>query len=509
MKTKHRYILLSFLIGICFSCSNDISIEKDKYKPLYHFTRDEGWIGEPAGLLYDNGIYHVFYQYNPTENVYGNIHWGHAVSKDLIHWDTLAIALFPDNKGYLCSGSVIADRNNTSKLGNDTQYPFIAFYTYQNSQSDQYIFWAYSLDKGITWEKGDSIILSDINDPISNPHITWNKFSKEWLMTVSSESSVQFYTSKDCIHWQYESTFEDIGTYANRWEGCDFFPIQVDGKEEFKWVLLVNMGNGSPSGTSATRYFVGDFNGSQFQVTQSKELWLDYGKDFYSISTFDIATNDHRLAIGWMNCWEYANLLPTLKWRGNLTIPRELKLTYEDNFYLLSSTPINNIKKYIKEKYYIGETELSETKSFKCKFPYPNSSFIIKLKFNNTDNLAIWKSRDYGIRLKTDMNEILTLGYQNELSSYYIDRTSLKGNPDEVGFQQLMGANYRSNSTISDWWIFFDRNSIELFASQGKVSMTSLCYPKGKFITLEIFAKEGTVKLIDATIEKLDDTIIY
>lgn len=269
-------------------------------------------------------------------------------------------------------------------------------------------------------------------------------------------------------------------------------------------MLLVNMENGPAGGSPATRYFIGDFDGTTFSVTQTKELWLDYGKDNYAGSTFNNCPERNRIWLGWMNCWEYANLLPTTGWRGSMTFPRNLTLVKEGKHYVLASVPVSSLKEFCKEEYSIKPVKLSDEKRMKASVPYPGKSFIIQLKFDDKDNMAIWRAGEYGISLMTKSGKKLSIGYQNELSYYYIDREGLEKETFSDTFGQLMGATYRSEAPITDWYILFDRNSIELFADGGRTAMTALCYPDEEFSSFEIYAKSGSINLLDASIVELE-----
>lgn len=496
------FILLLSFSTVLLSCQQK-NKSKISYLPQFHFTEKSNWTGEPTGLIYDEGTYHLFYQYNPSDNVYGNIHWGHAISRDLFQWQIEPIALYPDSMGYLKSGSVIIDKENTSGLGHNS---FIAFYMYENKDLEQVLFLAYSSDKGQTWEKCGKIILPNPDGyHFQNPHVSWNPLLKEWLMTISSGSSVLFYKSPDCMEWSFLSQFEDPSDNIGAiWEGTDFFPLKVQGKENItKWVLIVNMENTSMMDLPATRYYVGDFDGTLFRITQTKELWVDYGKDNFAGYTFNGMPDDNRIYLSWMNCWEYANLLPTSSWRGNMTIPRLLSLVWEGKHFLLASTIPTNIHAYYGDSLRLDPITLSQDTYIEKDFPYPEESFIMRLKFDNKDNRAIWKARDYGIRLKTQSGKVLSIGYQNELSYYYIDRGKLGNDSVTEKFGCTMGASYRTDAPEVEWNILFDKNSIELFAADGCSVISSLCYPEEAFSSFEIFAQSGSVSLSEGSIIQL------
>ena len=484
------------------------------YLPRFHFTAGSAWTGEPAGLVYDKGTYHLFYQYNPTGDQYGSIHWGHAVSRDLYQWRLQPVALAPEPSESLGSGSVVADLQNTSGFGNGTEAPFIAFYTVASSGSaagstsdpepGSNLRSAYSLDQGVTWTSGAPLALPvPPGETLRNPHVSWNRKANQWLMTVSTGSSVLFYTSPDCRQWTYRSEFKDPAAAGNLWEETDFFPLKAEDSDSTRWILLVSAGNGAAGDLPAMRYFVGDFDGAAFHLRQPQETVLDYGKDHTAGSTFNGLGDNRRIELGWMNHWEYANLLPTSGWRGNMTCPRWLTLVREGNRYRLASVPYSGWERYRSDSYAIPGATLSDNQTIRDRFPYPGASFTIRLKFDPTDSHAIWKARTYGIRLKTRSGSTLTVGYQNELSAYYIDRSGWDTEPFAEGFGRMAGASYRSASAVSDWYLLFDRNSIEFFADGGRIALTALCYPDDELRSFELFAESGSVTLLEGDLVKL------
>lgn len=535
-RTGSRIAGCLFLTALLSGCAPK-SAQTATPGALFHFTGEPGWIGGPAGWVYAEGVYHLFYEYNPSAETYGNIHWGHAESRDLLEWTIQPVALSPDSLGYLGAGSVVADPNRTSGLGEATDIPFLAYYTYANPALTQTIGRAYSTDKGRVWTKLPPVVLPEAKeargaDPerphapalLRNPHVSWNAQTGCWLMTVSSGSSVLFYTSPDGRQWRYASTFKaGAATEGTNWEGSDFFPLRVEGDGITKWVLTVNMGNGPAGGSPATRYFIGDFDRVAFRATDTKALWLDYGKDNYAGQTVNGLPAENRLWLGWMNNWEYANLFPPAGPQGKMTFPRRLKLMREGHHYLLASVPLDGLEAYRRETFPLSSATLSDGHSVTGRFPFPGASFAVRLTFDNRDNRAIWKAADYGIRLKTACGKMLTAGYRNELSYYYIDRSGWCIPPDadrlnEVaatgggeeglvaadGFDEPMGAPYRWEGDESDWYLLFDKNSVEFFAAGGRVALTARYAWDEPFCSFELFARSGEAILTNASIVRLE-----
>lgn len=491
-------------IALC-ACGPAMLDDVEHYIPVVHFSHGSGWTGEPEGLIFDGGEYHLFYQHTPVETTYGDIRWGHATSKDLIEWQILPISLTPDASGYPESGNIVVDTDNTSRLGVDGVAPFIAFCTYSSKSR---IVMLYSINRGVSWMKRDDLVLPDADERQPGfPHVSWSEEFETWIMTASTGSSILFYTSADCMQWEYRSEFEYVDMSLNTWEGSAFLPLRVEGDGETRWVLLVDMvGNGPAEGAPATRYFVGDFDGYVFRPTQTKDLWLDYGKDNYAGTYVDPLHDGEYIGLGWMNCWEYANLLPVATWRGSMTFPRRLSLLEERSVCYLTSRPIPIGGEYSGKTHVFVSTpvELSDMEKVKFDLPESGAPFMLSLEFDNEDKMAIWKAGNYGVALITRSGKHLLAGYRNEQSYYYVDRNGIE--PDvsfSDTFGRLMGAYYRPMGRVSDWSLLFDRSSIEFFADEGRIAMTALCYPDEEFSHLEIYAEGGTVTLNEASITEL------
>lgn len=526
-----RWGLTALLLAGLPACTEKTG-PAEPQKALFHFAGGPGWTGEPAALLYEEGTYHLFYQTNPTGELYDNIHWGHAVSADLLAWEILPPSLAPDSQGSLGSGSVIADTANTSGLKTGAQAPFLAFYTYADPQLKHSLGRAYSTDKGATWIKLPPVVLpAPEESAIRSPRVRRNPLSGEWLMTAACGSSAVFYTSPDGKEWKHAAEFTFPSTYGSRWEGVDFFPLRTADGKETKWILTVDMENGPAGGSPATRYFAGDFDGTSFHPAQTKEMWLDYGKDHYAGSTFNGLPDTCRIWLGWMNNWEYAHELPANGIRGQMTFPRRLKLLRDGPHYLVASSPVKALEKYRQDTLAIPAATLSDSHRIEGRIPWPGRPFMLRLTFDNTDDKAIWKARDYGIRLKTESGRSISFGYRNELSYFYIERPAREtwlqaGNSGENAGDEShpgssragtsatrfsesfpsgttpssgpeMGAVYRPSGSRTGWEILIDRHSAEFFAAGGRIALTALCFPDDVFSSYELFAGSGTARITE------------
>ena len=360
MNAMKSYSFLLIALLFLQACQQDKrtpeQIAFETFRPQYHFTPATGWMNDPNGMVYYEGEYHLFYQHYPDSTVWGPMHWGHAVSKDMIHWEHLPIALYPDSLGYIFSGSAVIDWKNTSGLGTEKTPPMVAIYTYHDPEGDragridfQTQGIAYSFDKGRTWTKYEhNPVLPNpgIRD-FRDPKVSWNEVSNQWVMTLAVKDHIEFYSSPDLKKWSKLSEFGNaIGAHGGVWECPDLFPLK-DEQGNTKWVLFVSINPGGPQGGSATQYFVGDFDGKNFVPQDTTTRWIDYGADNYAGVTWsDIPASDgRRLFIGWMSNWQYANVVPTQAWRSATTLPREVTLLKNETAYELKFKPVVELEK--------------------------------------------------------------------------------------------------------------------------------------------------------------------
>ena len=298
-------------------------IGHEPWRPQVHFTPKRMWMNDPNGMIFQNGLYHLFYQFHPDSMIWGPMHWGHATSRDLLKWDYHDVALFPDKDGKIFSGCCVNDRNNTSNLFESFgENNFVAIYSYDCQTQGL----AISRDNGFTWEKfKDNPILPAIKKNFRDPKVIWHESTGKWIMVISADRECHFYTSNNLIDWTFSSSFSG-GCADGIWEVPDIFQLpNQDG--DLKWVLIISISKGSPAGGSGVQYFIGDFDGITFHWDENLGTkWLDFGPDNYAGSTWFNEPDDDRLYIGWMSNWTYANNVPTDPWRGSMTLPRKLQL---------------------------------------------------------------------------------------------------------------------------------------------------------------------------------------
>jgi fructan beta-fructosidase len=468
-------------------------------------------MNDPNGLVFFDGEYHLFYQYYPDSTVWGPMHWGHAVSSDLVHWTNLPIALYPDSLGYIFSGSAVADINNTSGFGNGDNPPIVAIFTYHNqylekrgnvSYQSQGI--AYSTDKGRTWTKypGNPVLPNPGKRDFRDPKVLWHEGTGKWIMILAVHDRVQLYSSPDLKSWSFESEFGDkAGAHGGVWECPDLFPLKVKGSDKTKWVILVSINPGGPNGGSATQYFTGKFDGHNFIPDSNIEKWLDWGTDNYAGVTWSgIPEKDNRrLLIGWMSNWNYATVVPTTVWRSAMTIPRELSLIREKKNYLLVSKPVRELDKLRSGPAYLfaGKTGKGIAKNFsadslklnQCEL---NFEFRISIGFNDT----------LGLILENEQGEKFIAGYSGLTKQVFTDRTKSGNSSFLKGFASVAKAPYESSEVLK-MRIFIDEASAELFVDDGRLVMTTIFFPNKNYSKLKLFSGRENVLLEKAEFYEL------
>lgn len=474
--------------------------EEVLYRPYFHFTPQNNWTNDPNGMFFFNGYYHLYFQHHPKSNKWGPMHWGHAISTDMITWREQPIALYPDEKGYIFSGSAVVDVNNTSGFGKEGESPIVAAFTYHNAEKEktkdintQTQGIAYSQDEGLTWTKydGNPVIENPGVYDFRDPKVIWDAENTQWVLTLAASQVTKFYTSKNLKDWEFASDFgEGIGFHheTKAWECPDLFPVEVEGTDEVKWVHLVSVNPGGPNGGSATQYFVGDFDGQNFivdpefasQMNKEHDFWVDFGKDNYAGVTWsNIPDNDgRRLFIGWMSNWQYANEVPTEKWRGSMTIARELKLTKDDT-YRLKSLPVQEMQNYRTVKFKNENVRVGNTTKLIDSKNIDLTRAEVNIDINDV------KDKSFSLILKNNKNEKLLFGYDSSKEAFYVDR----GQSGKVEFSKDFGdkaswaprISEEENMTLK---ILLDKTSIELFFDEGRTVMTEIFFPSKPFDTL-------------------------
>lgn len=467
----------------------------EKYRPDYHFTPQYGWTNDPNGMVYHNGEYHLFYQHNPYGSMWGNMNWGHTVTKDLKKWEHLPVAIAPDSLGAIFSGSVVIDKNNTAGFGKDAM---VAVYTSAGQSQVQSI--AYSLDNGRTFTKYEkNPVLVDPNYvDFRDPKVFWHDAGKQWIMSLATSQVITFYASKDLKEWTKLSQFgEGIGDHGGVWECPDLFPMTYNGQT--KWVLIVSINPGGPNGGSATQYFIGDFDGKNFKAdTLPYPLWLDYGRDNYAGVTWSGTPDGRRIFIGWMSNWDYTNQVPSLNFRNAMTVPRELKLVHNGKHLVVANPPVKEIAELRSEAKTLQPLRVDRSYTIEKLLDNNNGAYEIEMNINvgNCDNFS------FVLTNRKDEELSFTFDIKNE--SLIVDRVK----SGIIDFNKNFAAGGIKAPIVKKESykirLLIDKASSELFINDGEVVQTNTMFPAEPYNMLTFRVMSNAIDVKDIKIYKLN-----
>lgn len=453
---------------------------KESFRPVYHHTPAYGWMNDPNGMFYKDGVYHLYFQYNPYGSVWGNMHWGHSTSTDLMHWKFEGCAIVPDAWGAIFSGSCVVDHENTAGFGKEA---VVAFYTSAKSTpwgDIQMQSMAYSLDNGKTFTKyeGNPILTSSEKD-FRDPKVFWYAPGKHWVMILAVGQHMEIYSSVNLKEWKKESEFGAMqGAHGGVWECPDLVEIPVEGSREKKWVLICNLNPGGPFGGSAAQYFVGSFDGKKFvneSPTQTK--WMDWGKDNYATVTWNNAPDGRCIALGWMSNWQYANNVPTRQYRSANTLARDLTLYREGQELYLKSTPSSEVKKARGKKVSIPSFKVSEKHEMVNLFEEKQGAYEVEIVIQNTGASKI------AFCLLNDKGEKVSMYYDLNRKQFVMDRSESGKVDFSKDFPAVTVAPVNVDKELT-LRLFVDRSSIEAFGEDGKFVMTNLVFPSQPYVKM-------------------------
>ena len=507
----------------------------DYYRPSYHFTPAYGWMNDPNGMVYKDGEYHLYYQYNPYGSKWGNMHWGHAVSRDLIHWQHLDPAIARDTLGHIFSGSSVVDIHNTAGYGKNA---IIALYTSASDKNGQIQCMAYSTDNGRTFTKYESNPVLTPFDGLRDfrdPKVFWYEKGKCWYMIVSADKETRFYKSKNLKKWEYVSAFGNgMGQQPCQYECPDFFQLPVNGDpNNMKWVMIMNINPGCLFGGSATEYFVGDFDGKKFTCADAHEAkWMDYGKDHYATVTFS-NTGNRVLAMTWMSNWQYADLTPFKQNRGANGLPRELKLFELDNKYYIQEGVVPEVKALRKETKELGNLTIEKEKDLAGIASGMNGAFEIEADvtadangiagieiYNNKQERTLVYIDMKNRRIVTDRTESGLTDFGKYSEPHHIEKKWDKQRKEQslLPARMVNAINYKNNFALATWAplnlcgkdkktfhvdIFVDKSSIELFVDGGRIAMTNLVFPIAPYENVKFYSQTGKSEFQNVKVHKL------
>lgn len=467
------------------------------WRPEYHFTPAYGWMNDPNGMVYKDGEWHLFYQYNPYASVWGNMNWGHAVSRDLVNWEHLPVAIAPDALGTIFSGSAVVDKNNTAGFGAGA---IVAIYTNSGVRQMQSI--AYSTDNGRTFTKyaGNPVITSDLVD-FRDPKVIWNEEIGKWNLVLAAGDAVRFYSSPNLKDWTLESSFgQDRGSHGGVWECPDLFTVPVKGTDIKKWVLVVNNGGG-PAGGSATQYFVGDFDGKTFTCPTLKDAvkWMDWGKDHYATVSFSNAPEDRNVVLAWMSNWDYADKVPTVQYRSSNSIPRDLYLYENGEEYYLSVCPSPEMEA---ARGTCTEKTVGQLNAEGVVFDdlLAQNGGVVELVID----FKIGNEAGFGIELFNSKDETVLFTYDKVQATFSCDRR----NSGAVDFHEafpLVSVAPLADADSYSLRLFIDKSSVEAFDEAGRFSMTNLVFPHEAFAGVRLTAPAGDVDVASLKVFSINE----
>ena len=467
---------------------------REKFRPTYHFSPLYGWMNDPNGMVYKDGEYHLFYQYNPYGSKWGNMSWGHAISQDLVNWKHLPVAIAPDALGTIFSGSAVVDFDNTAGFGAGA---IIAIYTQNSDRQVQSI--AYSTDNGRTFTKYENnpVLTSEARD-FRDPKVFWYENTKRWIMVLAVGQEMQIFSSPNLKDWIFESRFgEGQGAHGGVWECPDLFELPVEGTNDKKWVLLCNLNPGGPFGGSATQYFVGSFNGKEFvNESPSKTKWMDWGKDHYATVTWSDAPNNRRIAIAWMSNWQYANDVPTSQYRSPNSVPRDLSLFTVDGETYLQSAPSPELLA-LRDASKKRSFKVNGTRTIKEMISGNDGAYEIELTIENQHADVI------GFRLYNDKGEEVDMQYDMKEKKFSMDRRKSGDVGFNENFPMLTWTAIESGKDELKLRLFVDKSSVEAFGDGGRFVMTNQVFPSEPYTHIDFYSKGGAYKVDSFVIYKL------
>jgi len=498
-------LTLAMMVVPCAGCRSSFAQGSydQPWRPQYHFTPSHNFMNDPNGMVFYQGEYHLFYQYNPEGQVWGHMSWGHAVSTDMVHWQHLPVAIPEDPKFMIYSGSAVVDWNNSSGLCQNPDPEdhscLIAIYAaaYKDRQK-QHI--AYSNDRGRTWTNyaGNPVIDVDAED-FRDPKVFWYEPQKKWVMVavLADRRKALFFDSTDWKHWNKLSEFGPAGDDAGQWECPDLLDLQIEGTDEHRGVLIISRNPGAPAGGTGVRYLIGHFDGTQFVEKESagSKLWADYGKDFYATNSFNDMPkgNERRIWIGWTSNWLYAKDEPTVLWRGAQSIPRRLTLRKVGGQLLMVQAPVKELQSLRGKPFHLKDTSVAYTNARLARLGVKGESYEIEAEFEPGSGGEI------GFHLRKSNGVETVVGIDPATDSLFVDRTE----SGEKSFSKDFSGRYSTaldNTKRVTLHIFVDRSSVEVFANDGEKVMTDRIYPPPGSTGIELYSTGRGGKVVSLTI---------
>ena len=464
----------------------------EKYRPHLHFSAAENWLNDPNGLVWHDGVFHLYYQYNPTGNDWGNMHWGHAVSTNLVEWEHRPVALKaePWGVGYMFSGCAVIDHDNRSGLGQGGKPPMIAIYTSCNVAGIQAQSIAVSHDNGESFSQypGNPVIENPGTRDFRDPKVIWHEESAHWVLALAADDHIELYRSENLIDWQRTSRLmKPYGSHKGVWECPDLFPMRTRDGEQ-KWVLTVSVSTEHSERDEQVQYFVGEFDGTTFTPQSEEEMWLDYGADNYGAVTWDgvPAEDGRRIMIGWMSSWRYAREMPTYPWRGNMTIPRELRLFRTSRGFELSNLPVQEFASLRTAPRQVARSAVTSDAVQQLFDALAPELLDLELSFSWPKG----ESRSFGLRFTNANGEKAAIAYYTGTDTLIVDRTQVGIEIPNPRLAERFEAPVRDIEGSIDLRIIKDTASVEVFANDGRTVISANLFYDEPFDKVTIFGAD-------------------
>ena len=471
----------------------------EKHRPVYHHTPAYGWMNDPNGMFYKDGVWHLCFQHNPYGSVWGNLSWGHSTSTDLVHWKYEGDPVMPDAWGLIFSGSAVVDKDNTAGFGRDA---IVAFYTSAKPTpwgDNQMQCMAYSTDGGKTFTKyANNPVLTSTERDFRDPKVFWYAPGKHWVMMLAVGQEMQIYSSANLKDWKYESSFgAKQGAHGGVWECPDLVELPVEGTKEKRWVLICNINPGGPFGGSATQYFVGTFDGKKFtNQYPTKTKWMDYGKDHYATVTFSNAPGGRCVAMGWMSNWQYAAIVPTKQYRSANTIARDLSLYRQGGDLLLRCAPSKEIEAARQAKNSLKKFDVKDAYSIENLLDGNEGAYEIELEIKNNG------AEKMVFTLQNAKGESVLMYYDVATRQFVMDRSDSGETSFSRDFPAMTVAPAPDVNDVK-LRLFVDRSSIEAFGDGGKFVMTNLVFPSEPYNSMKFESVRGSFTVKEMNVYKL------
>lgn len=474
----------------------------EKYRPAFHHTPVYGWMNDPNGMVYKDGVWHLYYQYNPYGSKWQNMSWGHSTSTDLVHWDPQPLALEPNGLGMVFSGSCAVDKNNTAGFGEDA---IVGMYTSAAATQQQSLVWSTDNGKTLNFYPGNPVITRETES--RDPNMFYYEPTGEWVLLLAHalDHEMLIYTSPDMKNWTEQSSFgKGLGAQDGVWECPDLFELPVNGTDEKKWVLVCNLNPGGVFGGSATQYFVGDFDGKKFTVDTTADgkvptKWMDFGKDHYATVSWSDAPDDRRVVIGWMSNWQYAAEVPTKQFRSANTLPRDLSLFKgDDGEYYISTIPSPETAALRAQKILNVKSKTIGRKPLTFPLPVANDG-ICEIDFT----LSTAKSTPVNITLSNSKGEHVDMVFDPTEQTFSFDRTNSGLTDFSQDFPAKVAAPTLRQGNRQSIRMFVDRSSIEIFDTEGNFVITNLVFPTEPYRTISM-STEGKANLSSLEVYSLN-----